>query len=213
MESGMAAENTEVSQPTKPVTLSDSVHLIPGIGIVRARALEKAGYSTLEQVKPLKIEDLTAVRGISEVKAQQILEFVGSLKSAPQRTRRTTSRRVPVAAPAPIPPPNNPAVLDGLVREAAKEVSKVAADLLRAPASAHFEKRLARQLGKLAFYTERLAANGLPTGADAERFASQLNKIKDLLPSIFASPPSAVKKQEKIADKLRSVRKELQKAS
>jgi hypothetical protein len=213
MESGMAADITDESQPAKPVSLSDSVHRIPGIGIVRARALEKAGYSTLAQVKSLKVENLTAIRGISEIKAQQILDYVGSVRPAVQRSRRAPVLRAPVSAPAPTPPPSNPAVLDALVREAATEVSTVTANLLRSPASAQFDKRLARQLGKLAFFSERVAANGLPTGANAERFASQLNKIKDLLAALFGAPPGGPKKQEKIADKLRSARKELQDAS
>ena len=204
------AENVEPVQPEKPVSIGDSVHLIPGIGIVRARALEKAGYTTLAHIKSLKVEDLTAIRGISEIKAQQILEYAAGLKAAPARTRRVSTRRT--VAPPPAPSPESPVVLDGLVREAAKEISKVSADLLRSPNSAHLNKKLARQLGKLSFFGERLGANGLSAGANAERFASRLNKLKDLLASVAASPQAGTGKQDKLAAKLRTIRKELQNA-
>src|SRR5262245_4825803 len=135
----MAAEQPVEPQLTEPVTLNDSVHLIPGIGIVRARALEKAGFHKLADVKPLKVENLTAIRGISEIKAQQILDYVATLKSSPARTRRTEAPRT--RAPQPSPPPEGPAVLDGLVREAAQELAGVSAELLRSPNSAHFNRK------------------------------------------------------------------------
>lgn len=202
------ADNSEAPQPAKPISITDSVHLIPGIGIVRARALEKAGFATLADLKPRKVEDLTAIRGISEIKAQQILDFVASLKAAPPRTRRTAAPRAP--SPQPLPPPDSPAVLDGLIREAAKEISRVSAELLRSPNSAHFNKKLARQLGKLAFFGERLGANGPPAAANSERFASRLNKLKDILANIASAPEAKGGKQDKLAAKLRSSRKELQ---
>src|SRR5438045_3849114 len=111
------ADNAEPTKTEKPISINDSVHLIPGIGVVRARALEKAGYSKLGDIKSLKVEEITAIRGISEIKAQQILDFVASLESEPKRTRRTTARRAPAARPAPS--PDSPVVLDGLIREAA----------------------------------------------------------------------------------------------
>lgn len=204
----MAEELQAELQSAQPTTLSDSVHRIPGIGIVRARALEKAGYSTLAQVKTLKVDDLTAIRGISDIKAQQILDFVAGLKTASRRTRRPAPPREP--APAPPQAPEPPVVLEGLVREAAKEISRVSAELLRSPNSAQFNNKLARQLGKLAFYSDRLGAAGLPAGANGERFASRLNKLKDLLATLAADPHTGTAKQTKLSIRLRSIRKELQ---
>jgi hypothetical protein len=90
-------------------------------------------------------------------------------------------------------------------------VSQAAANLLKSKASADFQAKLARQLGKLAFFGQRLGENGIPQDADAEKYAARLNKLKDLLASIASLPPARGKKHDKAASKLRAARKELQK--
>src|SRR5262249_28316010 len=47
---------------------------LPGLGIVRVRALRKAGYETVGSLRSANEEQLTAVPGITAIKARQILE-------------------------------------------------------------------------------------------------------------------------------------------
>lgn len=49
---------------------------LKGIGRVRARALYKAGYTSLEKLKTITVEDLTRVLGIGRKMAEKILEQV-----------------------------------------------------------------------------------------------------------------------------------------
>ena len=49
---------------------------IPGIGPIRLRALQKAGMTSLRDLKAATVAELTAVRGITEIKAQQIHDYL-----------------------------------------------------------------------------------------------------------------------------------------
>ncbi len=55
-----------------PRTLAD----IPKLGPVRVRALVKAGLTTPSEVKAMPISELAKINGMSEIKAQQTLEFL-----------------------------------------------------------------------------------------------------------------------------------------
>lgn len=59
--------------------VSDMLENIPGIGIIRLRALKKAGWHSISALRKATLEDLLAVPGITPIKAQQILDYVQSL--------------------------------------------------------------------------------------------------------------------------------------
>ena len=62
--------------PAQPV--ESDIDQIPGIGIIRVRALRKAGWPTIASLRNANLENLLAVPGMTEIKAGQILEFVAS---------------------------------------------------------------------------------------------------------------------------------------
>src|SRR5436305_10709684 len=92
---------------------------IPGLGVIRIRSLQKAGWATMDDVRRATVEDLAAVPGISAEKAAAILEFVSARKTPAARpAARTRVRRSPVTAKsgaqsrvitAPAPEPSEPA--------------------------------------------------------------------------------------------------------
>src|SRR5438067_53283 len=57
-----------------PRTLSD----IPGLGPIRVRALQKAGWSNLSMLRSADLETLLTVPGLTEIKARHIQQFLAS---------------------------------------------------------------------------------------------------------------------------------------
>ena len=49
---------------------------IPGIGPIRVRALRKAGFRDLESLQTISVGEIAGIRGLTEIKAQFIVEFV-----------------------------------------------------------------------------------------------------------------------------------------
>lgn len=82
-------EPGEQSEP-QPQT----VETIPGMGPIRARALKKAGWDSIASLKKATVAELSAVRGITEIKAQQLYDYLHSVKPAPKAPEK------PVAKPA-----------------------------------------------------------------------------------------------------------------
>lgn len=58
---------------------------IPKLGIIRARALAKAGWPDTARLRSATEEQLMAVPGITAIKARQILEYLASSKPTVER--------------------------------------------------------------------------------------------------------------------------------
>jgi len=77
------AEEPALSLPKgteHPMSEDEPVEAIPGIGLIRARALRKAGWESVTALKTATLSDLRAIPGISEQKARQILNYVNGGK-------------------------------------------------------------------------------------------------------------------------------------
>jgi hypothetical protein len=62
-------------RPTAPPP-DDVLDSIPGIGIIRVRALRKAGFGSISALRRATMPDLLAVPGLTEAKARLILDHV-----------------------------------------------------------------------------------------------------------------------------------------
>jgi hypothetical protein len=117
-----------------PKTLAD----IPNLGPIRLRALQKAGYHDLRELKTAPLSVLAAVPGMSEIKAKQLTDYLSQfpelpdmpLASAPavKRTRPDHSQRPDLQ----------------LTAKAAKILGEMSHVLLRTPATER-RSRLSRQ--------------------------------------------------------------------
>lgn len=76
----------------------DNLESIPGLGIIRARGLRKAGYADIPALRKASLEELTAVPGITANKAAQILahlQDIGARQAAARSTNMAPTTRKP----------------------------------------------------------------------------------------------------------------------
>jgi hypothetical protein len=168
------------------------IEVIPGIGIVRIRCLRKAGWTTIDSLVNVTLEELAAVPGIGEVKARQIKEYV--LSGAPAAIQ---------SAPAPEPVET----LSGSVGR----VARLAADLLRAPISHSFDSALARQVGRVASLSDAVIDGSDSTAKRANRALERLRKIESLLRETAHEERLGGKRQARLAEDLRDLRRKVRK--
>ncbi len=202
-------------------TTDISLESVPGVGIVRARSLRKAGFPDLDALRNATVEQIAAIPGISAQKAQQLVDYAKNFAHtpptstrAPVRRRRTVgaaptrTRRVvttPTAKPARTRRATEP---ENEVAALARRVAQSASDLLRSKEASAFRRSLARQVAKVVALTDRLIAS---SGADdmAEKAKAQLNKIETAISR--AASASKRKAQGRIAAELRARRRKTQK--
>jgi hypothetical protein len=146
---------------------------IPGLGPIRVRALQKAGYSTLESLREARIEDLMAVRGLTEIKARHILTFLAEhpearTPPAPKAKKGAGQRPQDAASPGPD---------ISLARIAVRALALLVVVLLRVPAEG-LRPRLVREVARFVPYVEMLAADGVPLSEkEQDRQARRLRRI------------------------------------
>ncbi len=100
--------------PNQASQADGTVESIPGLGPIRARALKKAGFENLTQLREASIEQMAAVPGITEIKARQLAAFfrgetdtrrAGEAAPAPRRAASPRAKQPRQAGPAPKPAP------------------------------------------------------------------------------------------------------------
>ncbi len=74
---------------------------LPGVGVIRARALKKAGFGTLEALKAATLEQLQAVPGITPAKAAQIFAYLHAEPDSEPAEEQQVVSRPNAASPAP----------------------------------------------------------------------------------------------------------------
>jgi NAD-dependent DNA ligase len=208
----MAEEKRLVNQQMDTNTAAALAETIPGLGIIRARALRKAGWNSIASLKRATLADLASIPGISEMKAQQILDFVRASRpaedaaldadreeAAPAAESRVSIQQEP-SAPVPVETP--------LQSLAWKVVSSVTL-LLQSEQSDSLSPRLARQLHKMLAYAERLAKAGTAKADMVDRAETQLLKITNVLSKTAGQGLPGPNRQDKLADELRSRRRKL----
>lgn len=119
-----------VLQP--PRTIDD----IPGLGPIRLRALRKAGLGSLVALQKASIEQLQSIRGLTEVKAKYILDYLAQFPNLKD-----------IEEPKPNPKPTYSQDYIELRNAAILALSGVNS-LLLSPNAVNFRSRLMRELGK-----------------------------------------------------------------
>ncbi len=187
-------------QRTSKNATTHPVDDLPGLGIVRIRSLRKAGYETIESLREASEEQLATVPGITPIKAKQIL----------QQLNGTTHELAPSARAVSVAPPSAPSLgsLEPAFLSAARRISAQATALLSANASSELERRLARQLGRAALAADHIVANDRLHPVAGKKLTSILVRLNEILDDFAADGQFGHRKQEKLADRLRTARKD-----
>ncbi len=76
------SSDTTTNVPPTPQSVAD----IPGLGPIRIRALQKAGWTNLKKLREAKVEALCAtVPGLTPIKAKYILDYLAQFQSLPAK--------------------------------------------------------------------------------------------------------------------------------
>jgi hypothetical protein len=208
-----------------------TVDLIPGIGIIRARALKKAGWPTVAALRSASVDDLMAVPGITEIKAAQILEYVHSL-SVETVSGNGTAATHPETADSPlsevsgfeIPPSEaiaitftGPAAGEEILhvyavqspRDLMQDVALSAQLLLTSEFSGKWERPFAAQLGKLISLHEKWDRFEPLGKKQSKQVMELLQKIYRLLTETPIAEITKKKSQEHLAEIIRDRRRRI----
>ncbi len=189
------------SQSNHP--LSD-LHQIPGLGLIRVRALIKAGYTDIASLRSASQKQLEKVRGITPIKAKQILDFLktfdhsGQIKSEQEEAHSAMEQTADAA----------PAAHEDLT-EGANRLIGVAAMLLSVPYAARFRPRLINQIRKLIWFAGNLSRESLNPGVQGNLLAIQMEQARLEMVSLSTQKPNR-KEQVAAAAEIRRYRKQME---
>jgi hypothetical protein len=177
-----AAEPQAAAAPRTPAD-------IPGLGPIRVRALQKAGFDSLDALRAARLEDLLTVPGLSEIKARHIQDFLARSPAAPEPKPKRTS-----AEPVPFPTSD---------LAAAAEQAQARIQALLSRDSGVLRGRLLHALEGLAAAVETLRSESarLPEKIQ-ERLARRLRRIVAELPAQIGPDDFDRKAQGRLADSL-----------
>jgi hypothetical protein len=213
---------------TLPPDLSGDapVESVPFLGPIRARALRKAGLDTVGALRAASMEQLTAVRGITEIKARQVLDFLKGAPAAPAPAEPAPPVAevgppldplplVPAQPAAPLPPapPSKSApvaTLPAQPYELLVEAANAAHALLSGPDREQLGKTLLKQLQRVAELPETCAAAPPLKPKRGERAAVELRSLLDRLADARRAPQMKAKARERLAEDIRERRRNLQ---
>lgn len=189
----------EAPQPPPPRTPAD----IPGLGPIRVRALQKAGYDNLQSLRAARLEDLRAVPGMSEIKARHIQAFLAQFPALPAAESRKDGAEKRAKSDAAL--HAFPTLTEAVVGTLGRTITL----LLSAPAS-NFRPRLIRELDRFARQVEKLAAPNARLSADAEKRAMRrLNDLCGEFAKVWMREEIGRKEQAQLAATLASVTEKL----
>ncbi len=199
-------DGEELISAAPPRALSD----IPGLGPIRVRALQKAGWTDLSALRSADVNTLLTVPGLSEIKARHIQQYLASftpdelsprppLEDAMQLGGAILSRALGPDAPV---VGELAAAPSQLVQRATRAMGEVVTALL-SPDAPQFRSRLLRILGQLAQAAESLATDA-PHLSDEQRSRAirRLRRAGKALSEFNDSAMSDRKAQGRLADVL-----------
>jgi hypothetical protein len=196
-----------------------SLEQIPKLGPIRARALRKAGWDSIESLSRATVQELAAVRGMTEIKARQLFDFLHSMGEATDATGPVAPAAVEavVIAVAPAPPveaamveveSSVPDEKPGVraLHASVLETGLLAKTALRLDGGGALERALSRQLSRIVDMSVEWPSNPKLGPKRCERAEAQLRKIREAL--LAADVGTLGKKaQERLAEELRDRRR------
>jgi len=181
---------------TPPRSLAD----IPGLGPIRVRALTKAGWKTLGELRGANLEALAAVPGMTEIKARQIQEFLkpftlDDLVEAPAKDAAPKEVEGEVAATIREASPGT----NQVVQRATRAMGEVITILL-SPEAPQFRSRFLRILAQFAQTAESIAMDA--PYLSEEQQAKAVRRLRRAVKSLSDVSGSAAdrKAQGRVAD-------------
>lgn len=192
-----------MADPQSNQPLSD-LHQIPGLGPIRVRALIKAGYSDIASLRSASQKQLERVRGITPIKAKQILDYLKGFDHTGQ-AKVEQEAAPPVKEPATVPaPPMHEDLTD-----VGNRLIGVAAMLLSVPYAARFRPRLINQIRKLIWFAGNLNTESLKPGVQGDLLAIQMEQARLEMVSLSTQKPNR-KEQVAAAAEIRQYRKQME---
>lgn len=188
------AENLPVEE-----TLPRSLHDIPGLGPIRVRALQKAGFHRLLDLRASTPEQLREVRGLSETKIEQILTYLNQFperslekSSGAARTENKTKSDSDILL---VRMPRNATVLQS---ESCRALRLVLA-LIMQPYASEYRGRLLRTMASFIHRSSILMHGVELDPALQERVLLKLKTARKLLISALDAPELDKKAQDSLS--------------
>ena len=181
-----------------PKSLSE----IPGLGPIRVRALQKAGFSDLKALKEMSIERLIEVPGLSEIKARYIQEYLGQFailepEAKPALASTNAGKIENVKSPAGLGDSTTRLIAAGTL--ALGEII----NLLLIPQASEYRSRLLREIGRMAQRTQALLLDAeFLTPDNQEKAIKRLKRSAEEIGSFARMDPADRKVQSKLCDAL-----------
>lgn len=198
---------------TPPRALAD----IPGLGPIRVRALEKAGWGDLSALRSADLEQLLAVPGLTEIKARHIQQFLAPF-TAEQLLPLPAEGDVVVAdstLPAGLTMSQRTGYVESssgaaqVVQRATRAMGEVITVLL-SPEAPQFRSRLLRILGQFSQCAESLATDAAHLSADQQaRAIRRLRRAAKVVSELNGSTAADKKAQGRLADALEELNTKL----
>lgn len=201
----------EPAPPRVPATALD----IPGLGPIRVRALQKAGLGDLAGLRKATLEQLTAVPGMSEIKARQVTNY---LSDFPVEALDAADRRRTAA------PPRDAYAAGALfadervahARQSARsqpsefaqvglQVLELTLGLLLTDTAAGYRGRLMRELARLLNRSYAVLLLGAVSDRTGERALKSLHSAVEALTTTRRHPALERKAQLRLAETLGDV--------
>jgi hypothetical protein len=181
----MPANSPKLSPPSQSLSSDAPIEAIPGVGLVRARCLRKAGWANARALRAATVDQLASVPGVSLTKAAQILAFLAS------------DRQAEVDAGQPTGSPEGPSPLDRIAHSAARLLTAGSAPALR--------PTLIRQL------KQWIRLSGHPEGQHdlTDVVSARAARAANRLDGLLSGRQTGRKRQARLARRLRWLRRRL----
>ena len=151
-----------------------SLQEIPGLGPIRIRALQKAGYSNLSLLKAADVQSLSGVPGLTLQKAQALHLFLSQFDSLPKTEPISEILTGPTLVSS---------ADSNRLQIALAQVMSRAIKLLLSPQAPDFRPRLLKSLERLSTRLEALAMDAASVPApDSKKISAWLQTLSAEFP-------------------------------
>lgn len=175
------------------------------MGPIRIRALHKAGLTSILDIKAASLDALRSVRGITEIKAAYIHEFLAGFTFAQLKEASASSEAKPASTSATLVQWDHHSIavdISPVSLEAARAMGAVI-KLLTSPHTPQLRNRLVSGLERLGLECQGLILEAVPVyDQETEKILRRLRKLTESLISIAKQPEFDKKEQGRTADEL-----------
>ena len=199
----IAPEGAAAATAAAPRSLAD----IPGLGPIRVRALQKAGWTNLNALRSAQLESLLAVPGLTEIKARQIQQYLQPFTPEALAPPPVPEPTAPSLSPDPHGSVSDPLVgrdsmagAGHVVQRATRAMGEVIIVLL-SPEAPQFKSRFLRILGQFAQAAESIATDAPHLSEEQQaRAIRRLRRAVKFLSEVSGAGAADRKAQGRVAD-------------